>query len=180
LRADSPPKHGALLERVNDELLSSPHETWPRSGAPSDEIIAMLVTKSETAGMDIGSKPALRIVLVEDDDDARRLTQEVLAHFGHEVHSAAHGAAGVGLILRLQPDLALVDLGLPGLDGYGVAARVRAEPSAANVRLIAMSGDGQDADLQRSREAGFDAHLVKPVELEALTRILSHPPGRIS
>src|SRR5262245_3241863 len=91
---------------------------------------------------------------------------------GHDVHEAADGQAGVELAASLAPDVALVDVGLPALDGYEVARRIRAGKGGALVRLIAITGYGQAEDRTRALEAGFDAHLTKPVTPEALAERL--------
>jgi two-component system, sensor histidine kinase len=114
----------------------------------------------------------LHVVLVEDNDDIRETTTELLTVLGHQVESAADGEAGAELILRTEPDVALVDLGLPLLDGHGVASRVRARLGPERVKLVAMSGYGRESDRRRAQEAGFDAHLVKPVALETLMNVL--------
>jgi PAS domain S-box-containing protein len=105
-----------------------------------------------------------RIVIVEDSRDGREMLRYMLEHAGHEVHEAADGPGGVDTILKVVPDVALVDLGLPALDGYEVARRVRADHAGRAVRLVALTGYGLPDDLKRSRGAGFDAHLVKPVD----------------
>jgi signal transduction histidine kinase len=117
----------------------------------------------------------LRIALVEDSPDIREMTTELLTMLGHEVEAAGDGEAGLALILRTRPDVALVDMGLPGLDGCEVAARVRAEIGRDGVRLVAMTGFGLDADRRRAREAGFDDYLVKPADVETLLRALAGP-----
>lgn len=86
--------------------------------------------------------------------------------------TARDGQEGLELIERLQPDLALVDLGLPIMTGFDLARRLRANPANARVRLVAVSGYGQDADIQASREAGFDEHLTKPPDPDRLGQIL--------
>jgi CheY-like chemotaxis protein len=101
---------------------------------------------------------------VEDSRDGREMLRYMLEHAGHEVHEAADGPGGVDTILKVVPDVALVDLGLPALDGYEVARRVRADHAGRAVRLVALTGYGLPDDLKRSRGAGFDAHLVKPVD----------------
>jgi len=108
--------------------------------------------------------PALprRIVVVEDHDDARDALQILLTLQGHEVRTASDGLMGVALILEAQPDVALIDVGLPGLDGYEVARRVR-QAVKNSVRLVAVTGYGQPYDRTRAQEAGFDLHLTKPV-----------------
>jgi CheY-like chemotaxis protein len=115
----------------------------------------------------------LSIVLVEDNEDLREGMKELLEDMGHSVEAAKDGEEGVDLILRRRPAIAFVDIGLPLLDGCGVAARVRAELGGDHVRMVAMSGFGQTADRRRSEDAGFDTHLVKPPEIEALKKILS-------
>jgi signal transduction histidine kinase len=115
----------------------------------------------------------LRVVLVEDNDDIREIMQELLSVWGHEVEVASDGVAGAELILKLRPDVALIDIGLPQLDGYGVATRVRSQLHGGTIKLVAMTGFGQDSDRKRAKDAGFDAHLVKPPDVDALQRILA-------
>jgi signal transduction histidine kinase len=115
----------------------------------------------------------LRVVVVDDNEDIRETTKDLLVEFGHSVEVAADGEEGVALILRVLPDVAIVDVGMPVLDGYGVAARVRATLGPGRVRLVAMTGYGLERDRRRAMEAGFDAHLVKPVDVEALITVLS-------
>ncbi|MBI1990843.1 MAG: response regulator, partial [Betaproteobacteria bacterium] len=97
----------------------------------------------------------------------------ILTLYGHEVYEAADGLSGAELAISICPDIALIDIGLPGIDGYEVARRVRASPGARQMKLVAFTGYGQEEDLQRARLAGFDACLVKPLELGALERILA-------
>jgi two-component system, sensor histidine kinase len=94
---------------------------------------------------------------------------------GDPVQVAAAGASGVDLARRLAPRLALVDIGLPDIDGYEVARRMREVLPKASTRLVAMSGFGQPEDKTRALEAGFDAHFVKPVELDELRKLLVEP-----
>jgi signal transduction histidine kinase len=115
----------------------------------------------------------LVIALIDDNPDVRQTTQDLLEEMGHTVEVAGDGEMGAALILRLQPDVALVDIGMPIMDGHGVAARVRAQPTGARVRLVAMSGYGAESDRRRSREAGFDHHLVKPCDMTMLMKMLS-------
>ncbi|MCC2668555.1 MAG: Chemotaxis protein methyltransferase CheR [Armatimonadetes bacterium] len=114
----------------------------------------------------------LRILVVEDNRDAAETLAEILELDGHKVEVAFSGPAGVEAARRLRPDVVLCDIGLPGMDGYQVAASLRADPALAGMRLIAVTGYGQDEDRRRTREAGFDAHLTKPVEIPALQRVL--------
>jgi CheY-like chemotaxis protein len=109
-----------------------------------------------------GAGTPRRVLVVEDNDDAREMLTSLLALLGHEVHEARDGLTAVSEARRLRPDVALIDIGLPGLDGYEVARRVRAD--APGVRLVAVTGYGQPDDLARARAAGFDVHIVKPVD----------------
>jgi CheY-like chemotaxis protein len=111
------------------------------------------------------------IVLVEDHTDSRKMLRLLLELEGYEVHDASDGGEGLDAIVNLQPDIALVDVGLPGMDGYEVARRAR--PDAPRTRLIALTGYGQPDDVSRSTAAGFDAHVVKPIDPAALLRLLA-------
>jgi CheY-like chemotaxis protein len=97
---------------------------------------------------------------------------------GHEVHETEDGITGLAEALGLQPDVAVIDIGLPGLDGWEVARQLRATEAGRRMILLAISGYGQPADEHLSREAGFDAHLVKPVDLEILTEAIHGVPPR--
>jgi CheY-like chemotaxis protein len=106
------------------------------------------------------------VLIVEDNADLRETLRTLLETLGHEVHEAADGEAGVAAGLALRPDVALVDIGLPVLDGYEVARRLRAAGFA--LRLVALTGYGRGTDIQRAHEAGFDVHLLKPAGVEQL------------
>ena len=127
------------------------------------------------------SRP-LAIALIDDNPDIRETMFDLLTTWGHNVETAADGPSGVELILRTQPDLAFVDIGLPRLDGYGVAAQVREQLGDKRTRLVAMSGFGQEADRRRSLEVGFNAHLVKPADIDAILNVLSplHDAGDVN
>jgi CheY-like chemotaxis protein len=118
-------------------------------------------------------KRGLRILLVEDNEDSRITLRKLLEMQGHVVEDAGEGSSGVTKALAWKPDVALIDIGLPGLDGFEVARAVRSAAAGARLHLIALTGYGDPGDRRRALEAGFDAHLVKPVRLEALTRLLA-------
>jgi len=118
------------------------------------------------------------ILLIEDNDDGREMMATMLESFGYPVFQARDGLEGVRIAGDKVPDVALVDIGLPGIDGYEVARRLRAEPQTREIRLIALTGYGLAEDQQRVLDAGFDLHLVKPVELEALLEQLAEPAGQ--
>jgi len=112
-----------------------------------------------------------RILLVEDNGDARQMLQMLLILAGHDVDSAADGVTGLQMAIRDRPDVVVIDLGLPGLDGYEVARRLRAERSS--VGLVALTGYGQPADREKALAAGFDAHVVKPVDPAQLSDVIA-------
>ena len=114
-----------------------------------------------------------RVLTIEDYADARDSLRSLLELSGHEVREAADGPTGVELALRLQPDVVLIDIGLPGLDGYGVARRIRSAPQGRLMVLAAVTGYDQAEDRRRAQEAGFDALLVKPVDPDQLIEILA-------
>lgn len=114
-----------------------------------------------------------RIVVIEDIDDARNMLVALLEADDYQVTSAADGEAGLQLILRERPDLAIVDIGLPKLNGYEVAKRVREQIPASELRLVALTGYGQDSDHEQVIDAGFDTHLVKPLNHTRLEKILA-------
>ncbi len=119
-------------------------------------------------------RPAIKkIVVIEDIDDARNMLVALLEADDYQVTAAADGEAGLQLILRERPDLAIVDIGLPKLDGYEVARRVREQIPASELRLIALTGYGQDSDHDQVMSAGFDTHLVKPLNHTRLEKILA-------
>lgn len=129
--------------------------------------------KSTSIGGKAALPPIEKIVVVEDIADARNMLVALLEADDFDVTSAADGEAGLNLILREKPDLAIVDIGLPKMDGYEIARRVRAELPDAKITLIALSGYGQDSDHDRAIAAGFDMHMVKPLNTVRLEKILS-------
>lgn len=117
--------------------------------------------------------PQRRVLLIEDNADSRDMYRLLLELDGHDVLEADDGTRGLELLRTELPDLALVDIGLPTLDGYEIARRFRAEPGADRTVLIALTGYGSVEDRERSREAGFDYHLVKPVSADMVREILT-------
>jgi signal transduction histidine kinase len=121
----------------------------------------------------LGAKRPLIVALVDDNPDIREMMQQLLSMWGHTVEAADGGEAGVELILKLKPHVAFVDIGLPDLDGYAVASRIRSHAGGNDVRLVAMTGFGRDADRKRAQQAGFDLHLPKPADIDSLKRALA-------
>jgi signal transduction histidine kinase/ActR/RegA family two-component response regulator len=116
---------------------------------------------------------ARRILLVEDNDDARETLKELLELMGHRVEAADNGLAGLDLALGMAHDIAFVDLGLPGIDGYELARRLRATDGGRRLFLVALTGYGAVEDRARAIEAGFDAHATKPVGPERLADLIA-------
>jgi two-component system, chemotaxis family, CheB/CheR fusion protein len=141
----------------------------------SEFVVRLPLARAAATAMPGGQAAPARavrtVVVVEDQDDARQMLSMLLESRGLEVSVAADGIDGAELIERLQPDLALVDLGLPRLDGYSVARRVRA--ANPHVCLVALTGYGQDADVRAALEAGFDEHLTKPADPDQLDAVLT-------
>ena len=140
----------------------------PRAAAPA------ALTIEAPAFLDTG-KPS--VLLIEDNDDGREMMATMLSACGYPVKHAADGLQGVDMAEMHSPDVALVDIGLPGIDGYEVARRLRKNDSTRHIKLIALTGYGLAEDQRRVLEAGFDMHLVKPVDinhlLDAITQCAS-------
>jgi signal transduction histidine kinase len=117
-----------------------------------------------------------RILVADDNNDALESLATLLQLSGHEVYTAANGAVALESAEQNRPEVALLDIGMPKLDGYEVARRIRAQPWGQRITLVALTGWGQDSDRRRSQEAGFDSHLVKPLDLDKLTELLAHLP----
>ncbi len=114
-----------------------------------------------------------RLLVVEDSDDLRESLILLLQLEGHQVRGAPNGSGALEMAREDPPEVALIDIGLPDIDGCELARRLRALPELDSVELVALTGfAGQEVE-QRCREAGFTAHLVKPVEIEALQRLLA-------
>lgn len=107
------------------------------------------------------------------NDDARQMIGFMLREAGHEVYEAVDGLAGVETAFRERPDIAIVDIGLPGFDGCEVAQRLRANPETNGMVLVALTGYGLPEDKRRAAEAGFAEHLMKPVDFDQLRRVIS-------
>jgi PAS domain S-box-containing protein len=121
--------------------------------------------------------PPRRILVVDDNVDGARSLSILLRHAGHDVHTANDGPAALELIRTWQPQVVLLDIGMPRMSGLEVARILRRDLGMSKVLLVAMTGYGQDDDRQRSEEAGFNAHMVKPLDLDALQLLLARPEG---
>jgi PAS domain S-box-containing protein len=121
--------------------------------------------------------PGRRILIVDDSEDGAESLAMVLQLGGYETFKAHDGIEALEAAERLRPDAVLLDIGLPRLNGYEACRRIRKEPWGKNLLLVALTGWGQDEDRRRSREAGFDAHMVKPVDYDALMELLAELPA---
>jgi CheY-like chemotaxis protein len=131
-----------------------------------------------TAALTVPPQKKLRILLVDDNRDAAESLAIVLKIDGHHVQTAYDGPAALELARAERPDVILLDIGLPGMNGYEVAQEIRRYGELERTLLIALTGYGQRNDLEKSRAAGFDAHLVKPPNLEMLRKLLAEHEGR--
>jgi CheY-like chemotaxis protein len=116
---------------------------------------------------------AKRILIVDDNADAANSLAQVLALDGHVAEAVYSASAALNWAASFAPEVVLLDLGLPEMDGYEVARRLRQRPEFVGVRIVALTGYGQSEDVRRSSEAGFDDHLTKPVDFAALERVLA-------
>ncbi len=132
-------------------------------------------TASGWHGADSGStRPAapLRVLVADDNRDTTVLLRMRLQRMGHDVRTVNDGAAALNVVADYQPDLVIMDLGMPGVDGHTAAREIRRLPTGAHILLVALTGYDDDADRRRSVEAGFDCHLVKPLEEDELESLL--------
>ncbi|HLW65486.1 MAG TPA: PAS domain S-box protein [Gemmataceae bacterium] len=160
--------HGGMIEA---------HSDGPGNG--SEFIVRLPVDKSARpaappAGQEAApSEARFRILLVDDNRDTANTMAKLLRFLGHEIQAAYDGEEAVAAAKSFQPDVVLMDIGLPKLNGYEAARRIRAEPWGQEMTLIALTGWGQDEDRRRSQEAGFDHHLVKPIRMAAIEKLLT-------
>ena len=119
-----------------------------------------------------------RVLVVDDNHDSALSLAMVLSIMGHETRTAHDGESAVATAESFRPEVVLLDIGLPKLNGYEVAQRIRGNAWGASMFLIAVTGWGQQEDRQRSTEVGMNVHMVKPVEPAALERLLSELPGK--
>ena len=132
------------------------------------------------AGAGDGAEPRVsrRVLVVDDNIDNAELLKILLEDEGHETFMAHDGVEGLAAAERLRPDVVLMDLGLPRLDGFEACRRIREQPWGKQMLVIAITGWGQDVDRRKSQEAGFDHHLVKPVDARAIAALMSRRARR--
>jgi CheY-like chemotaxis protein len=163
------------LTEMHDGSVSA-HSDGPGRGS---EFTIRLPLMADTQNTPVPEPPASpqvgrhRILIVEDSEDVRELLVECLQSLGHEVFSAADGLQGAARFASVQPEIALVDVGLPGIDGYELARRIRAQPGGDKAHLVALTGYGGQEVKREAENAGFNLHLTKPVDIEGLIGVLA-------
>jgi CheY-like chemotaxis protein len=120
-----------------------------------------------------GSARGLKILVADDNEDAGMSLTILLEELGHTVRRVSDGKAAVQSAAEFRPDLVLLDVGMPGMNGYEACASIRSQPNGVAMRIVAVTGWGQPADVRRSEDAGFDRHFVKPIELDALMDLIA-------
>ncbi|MEO8701334.1 MAG: response regulator [Kofleriaceae bacterium] len=157
------------------------HSDGPGKGATFTLRWPRVLTVTPTAAVPPATRPrtsnALRVLIVDDNADAAELLAEVVRSMGHEVKLAHEGDTALEIASDFAPAIALLDIGLPDVDGYEVGRRLRKLPSCADTVLIALTGYGQPDDRARSKAAGFAHHLVKPVDIKTLRTLLAATAG---
>ena len=125
--------------------------------------------------LDIAQPPTkgCRVLVADDNVDAAQSLATLLEMSGHEVRLAYDGLSALEAAIAYQPEVVLLDIGLPGLDGYEVAQRIRQQAALKSIMLVALTGYGQESDRQRSQNAGFDHHLVKPADFDKIENLLA-------
>jgi CheY-like chemotaxis protein len=114
-----------------------------------------------------------RILIADDNDDALQTLSWLLESQGHEVHTARDGLEAVETAAAVRPEIVILDIGMPNLDGYGAAERIRRQPWGRPMKLVAQTGWGQPSDKLRAKQAGFDLHLTKPIDVDRLVAVLA-------
>jgi CheY-like chemotaxis protein len=143
----------------------------PAAVAPSHSDATSPVTVDE--GPELAPPAGVtRILVVDDNVDAAELLAEGLGVTGHVTRVAYDGPSALDAMTTFRPDVALLDIGLPVMDGYELAQRLKSQPGLHALRLIAITGYGQDADQRRCEAAGFDEHMVKPIQLNEVTAVI--------
>ena len=156
IAAASPGKDGGSEFTVwlPPSVIGTPDATLPQQAAPDKQT------------------SSLRVLIVDDNEDAADMLTTMLGHWGYDAHPASNGTDAIAQSEIFQPQVVLLDLGLPDMDGYDVAQRLRDRPWANDVKIFAVTGRGLDEDRRRSRAAGLDEHIVKPIDPDALRRLL--------
>ena len=167
---------GQCRDSHRSRAATAKRTTSSATGEPARRL-SRVAARGLCGTLSVPMAPTLSILLVEDHEDAREAMRALLELDGHSVETAGDGVRAIELITQKSFDVALIDIGLPGMDGYEVARRIRTGGSPPPF-LVALTGYGQPEDRQHAIAAGFDAHLVKPVDPPELTRVLAGAPRR--
>jgi PAS domain S-box-containing protein len=157
------------------------HSEGPGRGSEFIVRLPVMAGESEAPATSVEEPPQpprRRILVVDDNRDSAESLAMLLTIFGHDVNTAHDGLEAIEAAQRLRPEVVLLDIGLPQLNGYEVSRHIRNQPWGKDLTLVALTGWGQEEDRNRSREAGFDAHMIKPVDQDALLSLLSSLPAR--
>jgi CheY-like chemotaxis protein len=141
------------------------------NAAPANDRATSSTTSSDGAAPAIAEGPRRRILVVDDDVDAAEALGELLRDYGHEVVTAHDGPQALDSARRHRPEIVLLDIGMPEMDGYEVAKRIRGELGLRDALLVALTGHGEDRDRRLARDAGFDQHVTKPVDASKLEEL---------
>jgi CheY-like chemotaxis protein len=174
-----------IVQRIVEAHGGQVEARSPGSGQGS-EFAVRLPSRSGQAG-EIASAPrppvapaseaiARRVLIVDDSVDSAETLARLLRMGGHDIQVAFDGSSALGVAATFVPDIVLLDIGLPGVDGYQIGRQLRQLPGLGGTFIVAVTGYGQEEDRTRSREAGFDRHLTKPVDHDALRRLLQSLP----
>jgi CheY-like chemotaxis protein len=160
------------VDSGTEVILDLPIEQSARSSADD----------SDAAAPPAASARSLRILVADDNEDGREMMRYFLESEGHTVATAGDGPSALAAVEEFRPDVAVLDIGMPGLNGYKVAEQIRHANRHQSFTLVALSGLGQEEDKRRATEAGFDVHFTKPVDIPALNKLLAsiaaQGPGR--
>ena len=173
----------ALARRIAELHGGTLHATSEGEGKGSELILRLPLSpvkpapERERAAAPARAAVPRRVLVVDDNVDAAATLELLLKSLGHETRMAHDGVRALDIAREFRPEVILLDIGMPGLDGYEVARRLRAMNHGQNFRIVAITGWGQDDDRTRTKEAGFDVHLVKPVDLRVLSKVLDDRNG---
>jgi len=167
------------IDRGSKFMVSLPSADAPAAGAPAPALASALASASASASDAVTPLARHRILVVDDNVDAAETLAMLLHLSGHDACAAFGGQEALDVARTFRPALVLLDIGLPGMNGYEVAQRLRADPLTSSTILIAVTGWGTDEDIRKTTMAGFHAHLTKPVDPERIDTILADfLPGR--
>jgi PAS domain S-box-containing protein len=190
VQGERPPDHapgglglGLTLARRLTELHGGKLDAVSAGLGEGSEFIVRLPILQREPPIELKARPVLvyeaptrRILVVDDNADAAEALALALGAIGHEVRLAGDGPSALDVAAEFKPEVVLLDIGLPGMDGYEVARRFRARKEWAGIVMVALTGYGQEEDRRRAQDAGFDHHLVKPIPPEAILAVLGGPP----